>query len=290
MTIRPAGLTLPGRPAPSDGLANTAGAILSLSLAGLLLALLMTLIWQGANQLSPDFLFSAPQAGGRAGGISSILVSTAMILLVCLSALVPLGLASAILVTQWLPRGSFLERITSYSMDVLSAVPSIVFALFGYQFFAVTLGLGFSILAGGLTLACMSLPLMIRGTEQALRGIPDELHQASAALGLSTSGMLWKVLLPSARHGIAAAIILSIGRALAETAVLLFTAGYVLRMPSSVMDSGRALSVHIYDLAMHVPGGEQRAAATAIVLVSLIILINLAVHRLLRTSEANHAR
>ena len=285
MTTRYPGFALADRATLTDRLFNLSGALLTALTAGLLLVLLIALVAQGFAPLSVDFLSSAPSAGGREGGISTILVSTGIILLVCLSVVVPLGLASAIMLTQWLRRGSSTEKTVSYSLDVLAAVPSIVFALFGYQFFAITLGLGFSMLSGGLTLACMALPLMIRGTEQALRAVPDELSQAGKALALSHTGMLWHVLLPSARHGIAAAVILSIGRALAETAVLLFTAGYVLRMPSSAMDSGRSLSVHIYDLAMHVPDGEQRAAATAIVLVSLIILINLAVHKLLRSGE-----
>ena len=214
-------------------------------------------------------------------------MSTTLILLVCLAVVVPVGLGCALFLSEKLDATSVLGRAVGYCLDVLAGVPSIVYALFGYQFFAITLGLGFSILAGGLTLACMALPLMVRTSEQALRAVPVSLRQAGAALALSDSGMLWRVLLPSARHGLAAAVILSTGRALAETAVLLFTAGYVLRMPGSLLDSGRALSVHIFDLAMHVPGGEARAAASALVLLALILLINLLVHRLLRTHKGD---
>lgn len=254
-----------------------------------LLSLVLGLLWHGAGQLTFEFLFSLPGSGGRDGGIASILLNTLLILAVCLAVVVPLGLGCAVFLSELVAPDSPAGRIIGYCLDVLAAVPSIVFALFGYQFFAITLGLGFSILSGGLTLACMALPLMVRSSEQALRSVSPSLREAGHALALGRTGMLRHVLLPEARHGIAAAVILSTGRALAETAVLLFTAGYVLRIPGSLLDSGRALSVHIYDMAMHVPGGESRAAASALVLVTLIILINLSIHRLLRTGDPNHA-
>jgi phosphate transport system permease protein len=105
--------------------------------------------------------------------------------------------------------------------------------------------------------------------------VPDDFRTAAAALGLSHTATLSHVLLPAATPGIVVGVVLAIGRALAETAVLLFTSGYVDRMPASVLDSGRALSVHIYDLAINVPGGEAHAYATALVLVALLLAINL---------------
>jgi len=243
--------------------------------------LIAALLLSGASEISWAFLVDAPAAAGRQGGIGPLLVSTGLILLVTLAAVIPLGLGAALYLSEFTPPESRRARWLGYCLDVLAGVPSIIFALFGYQFFAITLGLGFSILAGGLTLACMALPLMVRTSEQALRAVPRELRRAGAALALSHAGLLRRVLLPAAIPGIVAGVILSIGRALAETAVLLFTAGYVMRMPGSLLDSGRSLSVHIYDLAMNVPGGMPRAAATALVLLTFIILINLAVRRLL---------
>ena len=145
-------------------------------------------------------------------------------------------------------------------------MPSIVFGLFGNAFFCVALGLGFSILSGGLTLACMILPLMIRATEEGLRAVPQELRLGAAALGLGPAAVFWRLLLPVALPGLAVGLVLGMGRALAETAALLFTSGYVDRMPTSLLDSGRALSIHVYDLAMNVAGGEPRAYATALIL------------------------
>jgi phosphate transport system permease protein len=152
--------------------------------------------------------------------------------------------------------------------------------LFGYQLFSIWLGLGFSILSGGLTLACMILPLFVRSAEHALRLCPSAYRTAAEALAIGRLGFIVKILLPTALPGIGAGLVLSLGRALAESAVLLFTAGYVLRMPSSVFDSGRALSVHIYDLAMNVPDGMPAAAASALVLIMLLLLVNGAIRYL----------
>ena len=135
--------------------------------------------------------------------------------------------------------------------------------------------MGFSIASGGLTLACMVLPLLIRAAEAALQSVPDEQRLAAAALGMSRTRTLRSVLIPAAAPGIVAGLILSIGRAVAETAALLFTSGYVSRAPESLLDSGRALSVHIFDLAMNVSGGESRAYASAVVLLSTLLALNL---------------
>ena len=151
------------------------------------------------------------------------------------------------------------------------------FAANGYG--AHSLG-GYSLLAGGCTLACMVLPLFIRGCEQALRDCPQSYRLAAAGLAISRVGYLRRILLPFAAPGIAAALVLSAGRALAETAVLLFTAGYVMRWPESLFDSGRTLAVHIYDLAMNVSGGSPASAATALVLLGFALVIQLLVWRI----------
>ena len=173
-------------------------------------------------------------------------------------------------------------RLVRWSLDTLAAVPSIVFGLFGSAFFGLTLGLGFSIASGGLTLACMILPLLIRTTEQALRSVPSEYKRDAAALGLSQFTTLRRLVLPAAAPGLAAGLVLGMGRALSETAALLFTSGYVTRMPTGLGDSGRALSVHIYDLAMNVPGATHRAYGTALVLIAILLVLNTVAVSLLR--------
>jgi phosphate transport system permease protein len=247
---------------------------IALGVMGTLGWILVDLLRFGLGGVSWSFLTEAPRDAGRAGGIGPILVSTVWILAVSLVVAVPLGVGCAAYLAEWAPTGAPLGRAVRRSLDLLAAVPSIVFGLFGMVFFSQILGLGFSILSGGLTLACMVLPILIRATEAGFRSAPQELRQGAAALGLSRTAALRHLLLPAAVPGLVVGLVLGIGRALAETAALIFTSGYVTRMPSSLLDSGRALSVHIYDLAMNVPGGEGNAYATALVLIVLLMAIN----------------
>jgi phosphate transport system permease protein len=231
------------------------------------------LAWQGTSHLSWSFLWSEPLNSGRAGGIAPMLVSTLLIILIALAAAVPIGLGTAVWLSDYARIGRF-GHFVRLSLDVLAGVPSIVFGLFGNAFFCVYLGFGFSLLAGGLTLACMILPIFIRTSEAGLSAIGTEWRNGAAALGMSRASILWNVLLPAAAPAIAAGLILGIGRATAETAALIFTSGYVDRMPESLADSGRALAVHIYDLSMNISGGDAAAYASAIVLIGTIMLMN----------------
>jgi phosphate transport system permease protein len=242
--------------------------------AGMFLWMLSDLILHGIAKLNWSFLVSEPENAGRDGGIGPILVSTLLILSVALLATIPLGLATAVYLSEYTRRDSALARIIRMSLDVLAGVPSIVFGLFGNALFCIWLGLGFSILSGGLTLACMMLPIFIRLTESGLAAVSIDWRHGAAALGLTNAAALWHVLLPAAAPAITAGLMLSIGRALAETAALIFTSGFVDRMPDSLSDSGRALSVHIYDLSMNVTGGDESAYGSALVLIVLLLVIN----------------
>jgi len=236
--------------------------------------MLTDLAFHGITKLNGQFLFSAPESSGREGGIGPILVSTLLILLVALAAAIPLGLGTAAYLNQYTRSGGAAARTIKLSLDVLASVPSIVFGLFGNALFCIWLGLGFSILSGGLTLACMILPIFIRATELGLSAVPAEWRLGAAALGFTRATTLWRILLPAASPAITAGLMLSIGRALAETAALIFTSGYVDRMPGSLMDSGRALAVHIYDLSMNVTGGDTAAYGAALILIILLVVIN----------------
>ncbi|MEX0717415.1 MAG: phosphate ABC transporter permease PstA [Planctomycetaceae bacterium] len=222
------------------------------------------------------FLTSAPERAGRGGGIAPILVSTGLILAVCIAAALPFGLGTALFLSEFVPLRSRFGTLVRRSLDVLAGVPSIVFGLFGNALFCRLLGLRFSILSGGLTLACMVLPLLIRTAEESFRAVPISQRHAAAAAGFSQWSTVFRIVLPQAAPGLVAGLILGIGRALAETAALIFTSGYVDRMPGSLLDSGRALSIHIYDLSMNVPGGNAHAYASALVLIVLLVLINAA--------------
>lgn len=245
-------------------------------------AILGDLLWHGLAGVNWAFLTEAPTHAGRRGGIAPILVSTLLILAVCMSVSLPLGLGAAIYLSEFTSGDSRFGRLVRRSLDVLAGVPSIVFGLFGNAFFCVMLGMGFSILSGGLTLACMVLPILIRATEEGLRAVPSEVRAGAAALALSRSRTLTALLLPAAAPGLIVGLVLGLGRALAETAALIFTSGYVDRMPGSLMDSGRSLSIHIYDLSMNVSGGERNAYASALVLVALLLLITMTASALTR--------
>ena len=236
--------------------------------------ILIDIALRGMSQIDSSFLVDDVTNAGRSGGIGPVILSTTLILLVTLLVSVPLSLATAIALTEQVGYDSPLASYVRRCLDVLAGVPSIVFGLFGNAFFTITLGLGYSILSGGLTLSCMILPILIRTAEQAINSVPIEHRHAAAALGLTRTTTLFRVIIPAAAPALAAGVVLSVGRALAETAALIFTSGYVARSPESLLDSGRALSVHIYDLAMNVPNGGARAYASACVLVGMLLLIN----------------
>jgi phosphate transport system permease protein len=236
--------------------------------------ILADIVRQGIGEMSWSFLTEVPRNAGRAGGIGPIIFSTVLILTVCMAVSVPLGVGTAVLLSEYTSATSGFGRLVRRSLDVLAGVPSIVFGLFGNAVFCVYLGMGFSILSGGLTLSCMVLPILIRATEEGFRSVPDDYRLSAAALGLSRTSTLLRLLLPAAVPGIVVGLVLGIGRALAETAALVFTSGYVDRVPSSLWDSGRSLSVHIFDLSMNVAGGDPRAYASALVLIIMLVVIN----------------
>lgn len=267
-------LNLPQSRTTSDRVAAAMMWCIVISVSTMFLWIVGDLVRHGIGQLSLQFLTSEPLKAGRAGGILPIVISTLLILLVALIVAVPLGLCCAVWLAEFTRTRSALSIFVGRSLDVLASVPSIVFGLFGNALFCNLLGLGYSILAGGLTLACMVLPILIRSLEAGLRAVPNEYRLAAAALGMSRTRTVLSILLPCAVPGLIVGLVLGAGRVLAETAALLFTSGYSSRMPRGVMDSGRALSVHIYDLSMNVPGGEPNAYASALVLVAMLLVIN----------------
>ncbi len=230
-------------------------------------------VLKGYSLVSWDFIISEPEDAGRSGGIAPILVSTLWVLLIALVIALPLGIATAIWLAEFSQSNTGAVHIGT-ALDVLAGVPSIVYGLFGNAFFCIYLGLGYSILSGGLTLACMILPVFIRTCESGIRAVNSDWRLGGIALGMRRSVVVWKILLPAAKPAIIAGLVLSIGRATAETAALIFTSGYVDRMPESMFDSARVLAVHIYDLTMNVTGGDQAAYGSALILIVLIIVLN----------------
>lgn len=245
---------------------------------GAFLWILGDILSQSLPLMSWEYLFEQPLNAGRDGGIRPIILSSLYILFICLLIVIPIALLAGLFFSSQLYQLHPFFKSLYVAVDILAGVPSIIFGLFGNAFFCKYLNLGYSILAGGLTLACMIMPLSIKLIEASFRSIPQSYISGGEALGLSYWTIFTKIMIPAIMPQFTGAIILSLGRALAETAALLFTSGYVLRDPQSIFDSGRTLSVHIYDMAMNVTGANEAAYKTAFVLVMLISIINISAH------------
>lgn len=266
-----------------EGLTKAISWIIGIALIAILFYILGDIILVSVKNFSLSFLLDSPFSGGRKGGIYPIIISTLLILAVSLLVVIPVGLTSALFLAEFEENNSKSIAIIRKSIEILSAVPSIVFGLFGNAIFSVYFGMGFSILSGGLTLAIMALPLFITTVEKGIRSVPNNYRFVAFSLGMSQFTMIKSIIIPYALPAIFVGIVLSVGRALAETAALIFTSGYVDRMPESLFDSGRALSVHIYDLTMNVPGGDINAYKTSLVLIVLILATNTLINMLLKS-------
>lgn len=201
------------------------------------------------------------------------LINTVGMTLLSLVIAVPLGIFAAIFLVEYAKRENKLMGAIRLTTETLSGIPSIVYGLFGMLFFVNTLGWGFSLLAGAFTLSIMILPLVMRTTEEALKAVPDTFREGSFGLGAGKLRTVFRIVLPSAIPGILAGVILAVGRIVGETAALIYTAGTVADIPSSVMGSGRTLAVHMYNLASEGLYMDQ-AYATAVVLLILVVGIN----------------
>lgn len=201
------------------------------------------------------------------------IVNTLMMVLLVLLFAVPVGVGAAIYLVEYAKKGNLLVKIVRVTTETLQGIPSIVYGLFGYLFFAVFFGWGYTFLGGALTLAIMILPLIMRTTEEALLSVPDSFREGSFGLGAGKLRTIFRIILPTAVPGIVSGIILGIGRVVGETAALMFTAGTIAKIPGSLMDSGRTLAVHMYALLSEGLYMEQ-AYASAVVLMVLVLLIN----------------
>jgi len=232
------------------------------------------------------FLSRPPADSGRGGGVMPIIVGTLAVTGLGVAGAAPLGIGTALYLVEYRHEGP-LTRVIRFGTDCLAGVPSIIFGLFGFVLFVLGLGLGWSILAGAVTLAFMTLPTIIRTAEEALRAVPAGYREVSLSLGASKWQTIRKVVLPAAIPGILTGIVLRLGRAIGETAALIFTAGSNLPrvIPTSLLEGTRTLSVHFYQLAREGISADN-AYATAAVLVLAISLINVvaytAMHRFMR--------
>ncbi|TAL35479.1 MAG: phosphate ABC transporter permease PstA [Spirochaetes bacterium] len=252
---------------------------------GILVFIIVFVLGKGLIHISADFIFSNPEDMGRAGGIFPILIGTITLPILALLIATPLGVGTAIFLTEY-TRESRLTRIIRFGADCLAGIPSIIFGLFGYIFFVTTLKMGWSIISGGLTLAFMIMPTIIRTSEEAIKSVPHSFREVSYSLGATRWQTVRKVVVPNALPGIVTGIMLSVGRSIGETAAVIFTAGSALRLPNSLFDSVRTMSVHFYLLAREGISNEN-AYATAAVLVISILTINLVSYWIMNRFIAN---
>lgn len=201
------------------------------------------------------------------------LINTLIITLLALFIAVPIGVFSAIYLVEYAKKGNKFVELIRITTETLSGIPSIVYGLFGMLFFVNTLKWRHSLLAGAFTVAIMVLPSIMRTTEEALKSVPDSFREGSFGLGAGKLRTVFQIVVPSAIPGILAGVILAIGRIVGETAALIYTAGTVAEIPDSVMESGRTLAVHMYNLSTEALYMDQ-AYATAVVLLILVIGIN----------------
>jgi phosphate transport system permease protein len=238
---------------------------------GVLLCLVVYILIKGVPHLSLD-LFSLKYTSENVSLFPALINTVTMTLLSLLIA-VPLGIFSAIYLVEYAKRGNKLVSVVRITAETLSGIPSIVYGLFGFLLFVTTLGFGYSLLAGALTLSIMILPVIMRTTEEALISVPDSYREGSLGLGAGKLRTIFKIILPSAIPGILAGVILSVGRIVGETAALIYTAGSVAQIPDNLMGSGRTLSVHLYALWTEGLNTEQ-SYATAVVLLIMVIGLN----------------
>ena len=253
--------------------------LLSYLVVAILFVILGFIIIKGGSVISWDFLTKAPEEGMTKGGIFPAIVGTFYLIVGSSIISFPIGIMSGIYMNEYATNGK-VDRFIRIMTNNLSGVPSVVFGLFGMSLFVNALGWGDSIIAGSFTLALMSLPLIIRTTEEALKSIDDSFRHGSLALGATKLQTIRRVVLPMAFPNIITGLILSVGRVSGETAPILFTvAAYFLpQLPGSIFDQCMALPYHLYVISTSgtdIEASRGMAYGTALVLIAIVLVVNL---------------
>lgn len=235
------------------------------------------IVWRGFGAISWEFLSQPPRMFMTQGGIYPAILGTVYLTLGTAAFAIPVGVMAGIYLSEYAKRGR-LTRVIRLAIANMAGVPSIVYGLFGLSLFVLTMGFNRSIIAGSLTLGCLTLPVVITATEEALRQVPQDLRQASLALGATRLRTISKVVLPAAAPGIVTGSILGLSRAAGETAPILVTAvAFYAPLPSSVFDETMALPYHLYIMATQaVKPAPDMVWGTALVLVAGVSILNVA--------------
>jgi len=236
--------------------------------------------------LDAAFILEEPRRAGRVGGISTIILNTLFMIFLTLLLAGPIGVAAAVYLTEY-ARQNRINEILRFGTETLAGVPSIIFGLFGFILFVMYLDIGVGLFSGTLTITFMILPTIIRAAEEAIKSVPQSMRESSLALGATKWQTVTRVVVPAAIPGIMTGLILAIGRAVGETAALLFTMGSDYRLARDFLSSARVLSVHLYILVREGISFE-RAFATGTILIIIILLINFATNKLIGRMARMH--
>ena len=239
---------------------------------GVVVFIIGYILWQGVPNLAMPGLF-AWEYNAENQSMMPAIINTVIMIVLTLALAVPIGVFAAIYLVEYSKKGNRLVKLIRVTAETLSGIPSIVYGLFGYIVFVITLGWSYTLLSGVITLAIMILPLIIRTTEEALMAVPDSFREGSFGLGAGKLRTVFRIVLPSAVPGVLSGVILAVGRIVGESAALIFTAGTNPVVPGSLFSSASTLSVHLYTLLTEGLYTEQ-AYATAVVLLVVVIFIN----------------
>ncbi|MCL1828749.1 MAG: phosphate ABC transporter permease PstA [Oscillospiraceae bacterium] len=236
-----------------------------------LAAVLVFVAARGAPHINTRLLFGDY---GKYPSIKPALAGTLYLILISVLIAAPVGIGSAVFLTEYTKTKSRPVRIIRIAVETLAGIPSIVYGIFGYLVFVIALGFNYSLAGGGITLAIMILPVIVRSTEESLLAVPNTLREGSFALGSSKVRTIFSVVLPCAASGIVTSLILATGRVISESAVLILTVGMVVnKMPANISSPGTSLALDVYYFGSN--GYPEEAAATGAVLLVLVVSINI---------------
>ncbi len=243
---------------------------------GVLAIIIAYILIGGWSVLSLDLFLQPPRAGMTQGGVSTPLVGTLYLMLIVLAFSVPIGVLSAVYIVEYL-RSRLFQRVYRVVLGNLAGVPSIVYGLLGLGLFVLYLNFGFSLLAAGLTLGILVLPIVITASREAIQAVPQSVREASLALGATKWQTIRHHVIPYSAAGIFTGIILSLSRAAGETAPIIMTgaAYYMARYPGTVFDSFMALPYHVFVLSSQTTGAKASVMAFGAAIVLLIIVIGM---------------
>lgn len=254
-----------------------AAALITVAMLGVII---IYVVVKGIGVISPQFIFTWPHGVNAEGGIWPTIISTLYVTGLAMLITTPIAVLAAVYLAEYAKQGRAV-RIIRYAADSLSSVPSIVMGLFGFSFFVEALGIPMSMFSAAMALSLLMLPIVMRTTEEAIRAVPRYIRWGSYGLGATKWQTVSRVVLPWAMPRIITGIVLAMGRAVGETAVVFYTMGQAINMPITPLDSGRSMPVHLYLLA--VEGINMPAAyGTAFLLMVLILIFNIGARLIVR--------